>query len=253
MAEATYRAVPGEYEEAAGAAVSAGEVSQLSDGRAAVYSGANAAESGDIVAKVTEGFFDVACASGVTFSKGDEVYWDASANTAVAADDGLDGSADFYLGVASRAKVSGELFVRVELNEGFKRLRPFVYEFDCETGVDTDAHTLIPASMNPTGLLSLGVYGVITEQMAGSSQDQGIVTIADSGPNTIGTLTPSDSAADAIGDVIVGTSPVLGASTGAAIKTVAAGLSVTGQVTQVTAGGSPAGKYRVYVLATPLV
>lgn len=252
-AEAVFLRDANVHKDTAAAAVTTGEVMQLSDGRAAIYSGLSGASSGDPIGKQLDGIFTIQKATGDTFAKGDPVFWDASASKAVAADDDLDGSADFYLGTAHAAAGSSATTVEVDLNAGFQRLRPFVYEFDCETGVDTDNHVLIPASMNPKGLLILGIYGVITEVMAGSSQDQGIVTVRDESNNTIATLTPSDSAADALGDVIVGTSPVLGASTGAAVKTVAAGEFVDAQVTQVTAGGTPAGKMRVYVLARDLV
>jgi hypothetical protein len=54
---------------------------------------------------------DVACATGTTFSEGDEVQWDNTGKLAVA-------SGDFSIGRANRAKVSGELIVSVIFNQG---------------------------------------------------------------------------------------------------------------------------------------
>ncbi len=229
----------------------AGQILQLEDGRAAVKAGLETAASGDIIAVDVCGVFDVLSASGTTFSEGDEVWWDDSASQAVAPSLAV-ADADFYLGTARAAKVSGDLFVSVDLNKKVA-YRPAVYEFDCETGVDSSAHILIPACQNPHGLLILGVYSVVTEQFGGASQDQGIVTIRDTDDNSICTLTPSDSGADAIGDVIVGTNKVLGGTTGDAVKSVAAGKGVKGIVTQACSGSGAAGKQKVYIVATPLV
>jgi len=222
----------------------------LDDGRAAVKCGLETAVSGDKMSVDTEGVFDVTSASATTFSRGDEVWWDASAAKAVPASTTLDTS-DFYLGVADADKASGDLFVRTILNKRVA-LRPIVYEFDCETTVDSATHVLVPANQNSNGFVVELVYGVVTEVFAGSTQDQGIVTVRDGDGNTIATLTPSDASADAVGDVIIGTSKLLGGATGDAIKTVAAGKSITGTVTQETTGTSKAGKMKVYLKLTPL-
>ncbi|HBF33131.1 TPA: hypothetical protein DDW35_01080 [Candidatus Sumerlaeota bacterium] len=239
--------------------MTSGQVVQLAEGRVGIVQGLNsgALVTGESVALATQGVFDINAASATTFSAGDEVFWDSSASAAVPASVSLDASADFYLGVATAAKTSGQTTVKVDLNAGWKRLRPFVYEFDCETGVDTATHTLIPAAMNPTGLKILSITGEVSEVFAGSSQDQGIVTIKDTAttPNTICTLTPSDAAADAVGDVIqaAGAANAILSATGVACVNVAAGRGVTGVVSQATSGGTPAGKMKVYVLAIPLV
>lgn len=130
-------------------------------------------------------------------------------------------------------------------------LVPIVYEFDTETGVDATAHTLVPASQNPRGLLILGVFGRVTEVFGGASEDQGIVTVQDEDDTAIATLTPTNAGADALGDIIVGYS-AYAASTGAATKTVAAGKAVEGIVSQATSGAGAAGKMKVYVVAIPL-
>lgn len=130
-------------------------------------------------------------------------------------------------------------------------LSPIVYEFDTETGVDATAHTLIPASQNPRGLLILGVFGRVTEVFAGASEDQGIVTVQDEDDTAIATLTPTNAGADAVGDIIVGYA-AHAATTGAATKTVAAGKAVEGIVSQATSGAGAAGKMKVYIEAIPL-
>lgn len=239
---------------AAAAAYDPGEILQLPDGRAAVNIGQKAVAIGDAYGLQTSGIFNIASASATTFSAGAEVYWDSSASVAVGASNDLDGSADFYLGYAVAAKTSGQLTVQVDLNAGWQRLRPFVFEFDTET--DTDTHTLIPASMNPNGLQIMSVVGIVTEAFAGGTEDQGIVTIKDNAtsPNTICTLTPSDEGADALQDVIQGASQAnaILSATGTLSVKVAAGKAVTGAVTQAVSGTGAAGKMRVHIIALPL-
>jgi hypothetical protein len=124
-----------------------------------------------------------------------------------------------------------------------------VFEFDCaETPV---TNVIIPAADNPNGILITSVFGYITEAMVGSSEDQGIVTVSDESDNAICTLTPSDGAADAIGDYILGLQTDSTATGTAHPGLVAAGEYVDAIVTQATAG-TPAGKYKVYVLYVQL-
>ncbi len=260
-AEATHLQSSDSHRIVAGGALSAGEVVQLADARAAFVAGLQAIASGDPCNQTQRGLAKVASASGTTFSKGDPVYWDASANLAVAPALTLDGSADFYVGTAHKAKVSGETVVEVDLNA--QPLlpaipQPTVFEFDCEDGADEtggtkNIHVLIPANANKRGLLILGAYALVTEVFGGATEDQGIVTITDGSGNTICTLTATDAGADAANDVIVGTSDLFSATTGDAAKVVAAGVTVRGQVTQETSGAGKAGKMKVYVLATPLL
>jgi len=197
-------------------------------------------------------------ASATTFSVGDDVYWDASAEKAVAADDGLDG-ADLLLGVCVIAKTSGQnavAFVPVNVLDRYNCIRPIVYEFDCDaTNGDTDEHILIPANMNKTGLVFKGAMGIVTEQFAGDSEDQGVVTIEDEDDGAICTLTPSDAGADAVGDIIVSSIHWGVSTTGTAWKTVAAGKAVQGYVSQQTDGNTVvgAGKMRVYIDVCPLL
>lgn len=117
MSEATFRSEAGILPYTPSSASSAGEVVQLADGRAAVVQcDLAASELGSV--KV-EGNFDADAATGVTFLVGELVFWDASANTAINSED--TDLADFAIGHATKAKASGELVVRVELNKHFVR------------------------------------------------------------------------------------------------------------------------------------
>lgn len=232
-------------------AVSGGDITQTGDGAAAIYpTDLAASEQGSVQ---VEGIVKIDAASATTWSDGDELWFDSSTEQAVKKSNALDGSADFRLGVAFGAKVNGTTFGYVRLNAKRPQLDPIVYEFDCDgDNGDTDSHVLIPAEMNPNGLLILGIYAVVTEQMAGSSEDQGVVTVSDESDNALATLTASDAAADAVGDIVVGYAAAA-ATTGDAAVTVAAGEYVDAAVTQQTSGGTPAGKMKVYVHAIPLV
>jgi len=132
--------------------------------------------------------------------------------------------------------------------------KPFVAELDVETGEDTADHVLLPAWMNRRGVVIELVYAIITEAMVGSSEDQGIITVYDSDDNALATLTPSDAAADAIGDMVIGTNPILiSGATGDAAKYLAAGKGIDCKVTQATSGGTPAGKMKVYLVVRDLI
>lgn len=231
-----------------GSAVTAGTAIQLPDGTVGIPNNDIAANAKG--ALQIGGIATVTAGSSTTWSDGDDLWYDNSGEVAVKKSLTLDGSADFYLGVAVGAKVSGTTVGYVRLNQKRPALEPIVYEFDCETGVDTASHVLIPAEMNPNGLLILGIYAVVTEQFAGT-EDQGIVTVSDESDNSLATLTASDAGADAVDDIIVGYAAAA-ASTGDAAVVVAAGEYVDAAVTQVTTG-SAAGKMKVYIQAIPLV
>lgn len=242
-------------DETATAATVGGEVLQLASGLAAVRTGLKAAATGDAIGCQVEGIFDFASASATTITKGNPVYWNATTNLAVAGASTLSGVC-FYIGLAIKAKIATELTVRVDLNAAIPGTWPApwpaIYEFDCETGVDAAVHTFIPAAQNLRGLIVLGVYGIVTEVFAGT-EDQGIVTIKDTAtsPATLATLTAANATADALNDVLAGTTNLLGAASGSAVTVVAAGLGITGQVTQATTG-SATGKMKVFVLVYPL-
>lgn len=241
---------------AAGTARLAGEVFLLDDGRPAVSTNEiTSTEKGGVR---TSGRFALPSASGTTFSVGDDVFWDASANLAITAPGE---AADFYCGPCLVAKVSGQTTVEVlfglpaphVLGIGRPLVVTPVVEVDTETGVQTAAQNLLPASANQSGLILLGAYGIVSEVFGGASQDQGIVTIEDTDGTDLCTLTPSDAGADAANDVIVGTADLFSASTGDAAKIVAAGKGVQALVSQATSGAGAAGKMKVFAIFAKLV
>lgn len=79
MADAIYDDLRHERVMTAEAALAAGALVQLPDGRAAVYQGANAAAAGDDVTYKTDGCHLVAKTAGVVLLDGQEVFWDHSA------------------------------------------------------------------------------------------------------------------------------------------------------------------------------
>lgn len=227
-------------------AVTAGTPIQLADGRVGIPNSDIAADAlGTLRIK---GVFLVAADTATTWADGDELWYDSSAGEVIPKSLALDGAADFRLGLAVGAKASGPTSGYVQIN-AWRPLDPVVYEFDCQTGVDGDAHILIPASQNPNGLVITSIFALVTEQFAGT-EDQGVVTVRDESNNTLATLTPSDSGADAVNDVIEGYF-MQEVATGAAGIVVAAGEYVDGQVTTPTTG-SAAGKMKVYITAVPL-
>ena len=122
-----------------------------------------------------------------------------------------------------------------------------IFEFDCALATPV-TNVLIPAIDNPRGLIITHGWAYITEVMLGDSEDQGIVTVSDESDNSLMTFTPSDAAADAVGDYILGVQ-LASTATGTAVATlVAAGEFVDAIVTQVTDhSGTQTGKYKVYL------
>lgn len=104
----------------AAAAYSPGDlvVNCIGDGRVGIVSALEAVASGDPVAFQIEGQFDITCASGTTFSAGDKVFWDDSNNTAKTTATG----GYIFVGVAVKAKVSGQTTVRVMINREMKTI-----------------------------------------------------------------------------------------------------------------------------------
>ena len=117
MSEATFRSARGILPLTAVLAMLAGELVQLADGRAAVAQCDLAA--GELGSQLVEGNFDVNAATGVTFLIGEHIFWDVSANLAINSEDTE--LADFCIGRATKAKISGELVVRLELNSHWRR------------------------------------------------------------------------------------------------------------------------------------
>ncbi|MHC4616387.1 MAG: capsid cement protein [Planctomycetota bacterium] len=242
----------------AGATLNEGQIIRTEDGLAAVVMGGDSrlstssqvAVSGDQASIAYGDEWLITSASATTFSVGDPVYWDDSASQAVPVSAALDGSTDFYIGVATRAKADGDATVQVMLNGATGVGQPIVYEFDCQTGVDSASHILIPAEMNPNGLIINEIFAQVTEQFAGGTEDQGIVTVSDESDNALATLTAADASADAVDDILVGYQRQA-ASSGDALLVVAAGEFIDAAVTQETSGASVAGKMKVFVSATP--
>lgn len=104
----------------AAAAYSSGEIVKnvVGDGRVGIFAGLKACAIGDPAAFAVEGQYDVNCASATTFSSGDKVFWDDTNN--IAKTTGTGGY--FYIGRAVKAKVSGELVVRVEINQNARTI-----------------------------------------------------------------------------------------------------------------------------------
>lgn len=251
-AEATLLYPDGCYpKESADVAYAAGEVTQLADGRAAVVAGLKAIAVGDPVEFYTKGLYEVVVGTSLTFTDGEPVFWDASANTAINGADVEDG--DFYLGRAKGAKGSGSVVMTVQLNEdgGDQRwvFSSRVREID---HADTEEFILIDAEDNPKGLLLVAFLGEVTEEPAGSSEDQLVITLYDEDDNAIDTLTTTNTSPDAVGDVIIGAVSLFSSATGAVIKKIPAGKAAYAKVSQATAG-TPAGKLKVRVLVAPLV
>lgn len=113
MTEANaYQNQPGVVDHTAVAAIAGGTVISLADGRAAVMP--SAVEAGKPGGAATEGIFTVTKAANIVWVDGQEIWWDHSANAAVAqpAND-----KDFYLGVAigdvAAATVTGNVDINV--------------------------------------------------------------------------------------------------------------------------------------------
>lgn len=96
----------------ADAALTAGEVLQLRDGRAAVIPVATA--SGDGVGAQTEGIFKVLKTASIVILDGGDVSWDHSANTATY---NQVSDRDFFLGTAVGDAAASDAYVYVNLNK----------------------------------------------------------------------------------------------------------------------------------------
>lgn len=172
VAEATYRRDPGLIDHTASGAVTAGEILQTADGRAGVAL-ADIADT-ELGTLRTQGHFDVAAASGTTFTAGDIVYWDVSASAAIGAGS-ADLSADFPIGVALTAKISGTLVVRVDLNEGVDASNPHFESLVLDDGAKVTTGTTTGTELPDTAAQKLGLWGV-TPIIQPASANQGAVS-----------------------------------------------------------------------------
>jgi predicted RecA/RadA family phage recombinase len=98
----------------AAAAVAVGEVRQLADGRAGVYSGSTALQSGSSATHYTDGHFTFVKASGVVLLDGSAAWWDHSANAVTYK---KVNDRDFLLGSLVGDAASGDTTCAVNLNE----------------------------------------------------------------------------------------------------------------------------------------
>lgn len=111
--EAIYRKPGDTIRHTLAAAQKGGDIVQTA-GFAAVVQGVGDYANGDVVEVAIRGEFEIASASATTFSAGDRVMWDDSESAAVTV---ASGNGDFNLGIASRAKTSGQTTVWVLLNQ----------------------------------------------------------------------------------------------------------------------------------------
>lgn len=102
---------PGEIHLTAAADLQPGQII-LAAGKAAVVSGCAVVKTGDRFAAYTKGVYEVAAASGTTFTQGVDVEWDDTNNLAVANTAGT-----FDIGRTVVAKTAGQLTTLVNLNE----------------------------------------------------------------------------------------------------------------------------------------
>ena len=116
MADAITRDVRHERTLTNVAAVAAGEVWQLPDGRAAVYQGAVGADAGEQSAFCTEGVFEVTKTASVVVLDGAPLWWDHSANSATPVPPLTAGDRDFFLGSAVGDATAAATTCRVNLN-----------------------------------------------------------------------------------------------------------------------------------------
>jgi predicted RecA/RadA family phage recombinase len=114
MSDTTGRVRGGnEIRKTAAAAVAAGAVNQLADGRAAVYTGQAAAASGDRTNWTTEGQYVFTKATGVLMVDGQRVYWDRSTPAATFR---KVNDRDYYLGRLVGDAASADTTCTVNLN-----------------------------------------------------------------------------------------------------------------------------------------
>lgn len=97
------------------AVITAGDVIQLSDGRAAVVPTVpNNMSAGDLVGALVEGVIKVSKTASIAILQGGDVYWDVSAAKAHFRPEG--GSADFFLGTCVKDAAAADTTVLVALN-----------------------------------------------------------------------------------------------------------------------------------------
>lgn len=124
MAEAYYDSVGDAISYKVTAAVSAGQVVQLPDGRAGVA--CSDVEAGKLAGYQVHGIVKVAKTTSMVMLPGTRLYWDASENKASV----LQGTGDFPLGVCEDDAAAADTAVLVKLNEEPRPTISFARGFD---------------------------------------------------------------------------------------------------------------------------
>jgi len=245
---------PGHVQYVATVALAGGEIHQLGDGRAAVAGSMKGYAINDIVDALTLGIGRVASASATVFAIGAPVWWDVSANLAVAVPGD---AADLYLGVAVRAKASGDLSVDLDLNAGNSGSGSLAQRNVFVTGSvlldhsDVTQHNVVAAGENPNGLIVDSFRGVVTEAPAGT-EDQLIIGLYDEDDTLLSEMTTTDTTPDAAGDWVIGTLTSEVAVTGVVAAVIPAGKGAYVKISQTTTGAA-AGAVRVQAKLSPLI
>lgn len=117
MAQAINRTRHGDLvDETLAAAVSEGDVEQLQDGRVGIAQADYAANAEGSYA--ITGIHEVLKNTSTAFDKGEDVYWDVSANEATDQAGATEAGVDFFLGFAEKAQLAADTTVRVVLRGG---------------------------------------------------------------------------------------------------------------------------------------
>lgn len=161
MADAITLSERHEQKDVATAAIAAGEIQQMNDGRAAVRTGLNSIPSGDGVNFVTEGRFTVTKATSQVWIDGCEIWWDHSANAATCIPPLVTGDRDFYLGTADGDVAAATATGVVNLN-----VRP---QFEIDMHRDNGDTTVVLTAGTPT-LYSRG--GALVAQFSATAEAQ---------------------------------------------------------------------------------
>lgn len=104
---------------------------------------------------------------------------------------------------------------------------------------------LVPADLVAANSMIIDAYGIVTEQLAGGTEDQGIVTIYEdaASPISLSTIEFANAGADAIGDIRLRTA----LASGGAANPAAGNKKYYAKVTTACTGTSAAGKVKVYL------
>ncbi len=142
MAEGNLLRERHEQRKVASAAIVSGEVHQLSDGRAGVYTALNAAASGDNINLGTEGQFTLPKTTSMVLLRGGRAYWDHSANKVHFK---TVNDRDFFIGTVAADAAAADTTCVVNLN-----VKPS-YVIELGKGTWTQTDTLGLATLHKIG------------------------------------------------------------------------------------------------------